>query len=73
MNVREVLHRCDRVQKSFPFKVGASALVVILGIAAFVTYLAMTRPPEAAAPAPEEPAAATAPSSQPPAPVLSGV
>ena len=69
MNLREVLHRCDRVQKSFPFKVGASALVVILGIAAFVTYLVLTRPPAPSSPALDDPAAATAtlpPATQPP-------
>lgn len=46
MNVRAFLSRCDRVQKSLPFKVAASAVVVALAVAAFVTYLVVARAPQ---------------------------
>ena len=39
--------RVNRVQKSLPFKVAASGLIVLLAVGAFVTYLVLTRPPEA--------------------------
>lgn len=65
MKPREFLSTCDRVQKSLPFKLGASALVVALAIAAFVTYMVISRPP-AAVPGEPEPAASITPEAQQP-------
>jgi ABC-type transport system involved in multi-copper enzyme maturation permease subunit len=67
VNVRRFLSGANRVQKSLPFKGAASGVVVVLAIAAFVTYLVLSRPPEAA-PGTERPAAATAPATAAQAP-----
>lgn len=64
MNVRAIFARVNRVQKSLPFKVAASGLIVLLAIGAFVTYLVITRPPEVApgdTPATQPATEATAP------------
>ncbi len=62
MNVREVLSRCDRVQKSLPFKVAASAVIVVLAIAALVAYMVVANgPAPAGAATQDDPAAAVAP------------
>ncbi|MBX3376332.1 MAG: hypothetical protein KF678_04945 [Phycisphaeraceae bacterium] len=62
MNLRGFLNRCDRVQKSLPFKLAASALVLILAISAFVVYLVRAEAPAAV---PDVPAAAVAPAQAP--------
>jgi hypothetical protein len=59
MNARAVLARMNHVQKSFPFKVVASGAVVVLAIAAFVSYLVLTRDPTAQATAPQPATAVT--------------
>lgn len=60
MKPREFLSTCNRVQKTLPFKVAASAVVVALAITAFVAYLVISRPP-AKNPSQPEPAAAVSP------------
>lgn len=65
MKAREFLTTCNRVQKSLPFKVAASAAVVALAVAAFVAYLVLSRPPEVPGGAASEPAAAVTPETPP--------